>query len=239
MSQTFDPEAPLSLAIRGALGALANRHSHQVIGLEHVPDGPCLLVVNHSLATYDIALLMLRIWERTGRLPRALGDRRLFDIPAAARLSRFFGAVKAGHRSADNLLEAGNIVLVAPGGMREAIRSSESRYHVRWRTRQGFVKLAMRMQVPLVLAACPRADDLYTIRRSMVTRVAYDMLHLPVPVFHGNRFSLLPRSVRLVHRLAPAMQPPVLDPDDEEQVGRFHSQVVAAMEQLMEQALAD
>lgn len=234
----FEQDAPVSLAVRAALGALARRHDHRVIGLENIPAGPCLLVVNHSLATYDILLLMLRCWEDLGRIPRGLGDKRIFEIPWTSRFASYFGGVRAAHRAADQLLDAGCIVLVAPGGMKEAIRPSERRYQLRWRGRRGFVKLALRKRVPIVLAACPRADDLYTVYRSGITNAVYRRLHIPVPLFKGDGWSLLPRSVKLVHRIGEPIQPPDEDPDDEAAVDAFHTLLTERMNELMEQTLA-
>ena len=49
-------------------------HRFSTKGMEHVPrSGGCLMVVHHSLATYDGFLLGLDIWDRTGRLGRGLG----------------------------------------------------------------------------------------------------------------------------------------------------------------------
>ena len=56
-------------------------HEHEVKGMGHIPqDGAALLVVNHSLATYDIGLLFAAIYESTGRIVRPLADNLFFKI---------------------------------------------------------------------------------------------------------------------------------------------------------------
>lgn len=240
----LDYESPLALAARAVLGALARRHDHRVVGMDNIPEGRCLLVVNHSLATYDVFLLMLAVWQARGRLPRGLGDRRLFQLPWSARAATFFGSVEASHEGADLLLDSDLLVLVAPGGMYEAIRSSEERYQLRWAERKGFVRLAIRTQTPIVLAACPRADDLFTVYRSSFTDRLYEALHLPIPLFKGQGWSLLPEAVKLTHHLGtPIAPPPVPDdlegPELEALVESFHAEVTARMEALMATALED
>jgi 1-acyl-sn-glycerol-3-phosphate acyltransferase len=233
----FDPDGPAALGIRAALKWLAARHQHRACGVENIPAGPCLLVVNHSLATYDIGLLMLAVWDMHHRLPRSLGDKRLFHLPWAARAAQYMGAQVASPTAGEELLADGRIVLVAPGGMKEAIRPSDERYRLRWADRKGFVRLALSAQVPIVLAACPRADDLYRVYRSGLTDAIYDLIHLPVPLFKGRGWSLLPDPVQLVHLVDEPIVPPDVGPDDQDALHTFHAHVVERMEALMERAL--
>ena len=57
-------------------------HRYETIGVDHIPKkGRALLIVNHSLATYDGFLLGLEIFDNIGRLPQGLGDDMLFRFP--------------------------------------------------------------------------------------------------------------------------------------------------------------
>lgn len=241
LPEGFDPHGPLAQVAQTVLDGLRRRHQYDVVGAELLPrSGPCLLVVNHSLATYDILLLGQTLLERTGRLPRALGDKRLFQVPGLRQLVSYFGAVKASHDAADQLLAEGRVVIVAPGGMSEALRSSEQRYQVAWEQRKGFIELAVRAQSPIVLAACPRADDLYDVDDSEVTRSFYERWHVPLPFLRGEGGGLLPRAVKLRHYLSAPIAPPALPEraDPAPLVDAHHSEVVARMNALMQEALA-
>ena len=100
----------------------------------------------------------------------------------------------ASHGAGEQLLEQGLLVVVAPGGMKEALRPREERYQVKWSDRKGFVRLALRTGAPLVMAACPKADDLYDVVDSDLTRRIYDQFHLPIPMLRGEGpGGLLPR----------------------------------------------
>jgi len=215
--------------------ALARYHRHEVIGLHHVPaHGRALLVVNHSLATYDGALLGLAIHDATGRLPMGLGDNLIFRTPGLRRVASRVGIVPARPETGERLLEDERLVAVAPGGMREALRPSHERYRVRWARRKGFVRLALRLQTPVILAACPAADDLYTVYEAVWTKLAYKHLKVPLPLVRGLGPTAIPRPVKLTHYIAPPLVPPPLyEPRLEGQVDALHARFVATMQALL------
>ncbi len=103
---------------------------------------------------------------------------------------------------ATRLLQAGEIVVIAPGGMREAMRGPQEKYRVSWESRDGFVRLALRAQVPIVLAACPRADDIYSVISLPFSRWAYRRLHVPAQIPVGRWMTPIPRPVCLRHPLS-------------------------------------
>jgi 1-acyl-sn-glycerol-3-phosphate acyltransferase len=215
------------------LEGMAIYHGHRAHGLHHIPDSGCLVVVNHSLATYDVGLLVLRIYQQTGRLPRGLGDRAIFQTPGLAKFADMIGIVQGSPEVAEQLLRNGEIVVVAPGGMREALRPSSQAYELSWLGRKGFVKLAVNAQVPIILAACPKADDIYTVYDNPVTRAIYQRYRIPVPLLRGIGLSAIPRPVRLVHWLSKPMQPPTGEIDDE-LLDRFYAELTEKMEVMMQ-----
>ena len=220
----------------GPLNWLGRYHRHSVEGIEHMPsDGRVLLAVHHSLATYDAVLLAKAIIDKTGRIPSTLGDNRIFQTPGVRRWARRAGVVPASHEHAEELLRRGQLVFVAPGGMREALRPSTERYRVRWDQRKGFVKLAIRTGTPIVLATCPAADDIYSVYETDFTKVAYKQFKMPIPLIRGFGLSLMPRPVRLTHYLSEPLVPPQANDDVmEEAVADFHAKIVARMNRLMD-----
>ena len=92
---------------RKMLEGMARYHRHRVHGLEHVPaEGPALFAVNHSLATYDVGLLVLAVYKRTGRIMRGLGDRSLFTTPGLRDLVPRLRCIEAT-RASDVRLQNG------------------------------------------------------------------------------------------------------------------------------------
>ena len=58
-----------------SLKGLKLYHRYSVHGLENIPaKGPCMIVCNHSLITYDILMLMSEIVENYERYPFCLVD---------------------------------------------------------------------------------------------------------------------------------------------------------------------
>ncbi len=217
------------------LRPLERYHRFRCVGLEHVPrTGPCLWAASHSLATYDGFLTGMAIVDATGRIPRGLGDRRIFQVPGLGGFAERIGLVEASPTAGEELLAAGELVGVAPGGMWESLRPRQERYRVRWGDRRGFIRLALRTQAPLMLSAVPRADEIYTVYGSRLTDRAYQRLHLPLPLARGLGPTALPRPVPLVGFIAPPIQPPPLDPAHEaEQVEEMFQQARRTMLELL------
>lgn len=222
---------------RGAalLRPLMAWHRFEVRGMEHVPrSGPCLWVAHHTLATYDGFLLGLRVWQETGRITRALGDKRIFQVPWLRTRARRIGIVPASPDAGEELLRQGELVGVAPGGMWEALRPSTERYRTRWEERKGFCRLALRTGAPMMFSASPRGDELFTVYPSRLTDLAYQRLHVPLPLVRGLGPTLVPRPVHLVAWISPLLRPPPHDPAcEEEQVEELHARASAVMAELL------
>ena len=234
----FEPAGDIALDLfRPLIERIQRYHRHEVVGLERIPSqGGVLLAMNHSLATYDAALLGKEIIDN-GRVPSILGDDLIFRTPGLRRWARMLGIVPASPRYGEDLLNRGRLVLVAPGGMREALRPSEERYNVRWDRRKGFIRLALRTQSPIVLAACPDADRLYHVYGNDVTKRIYKDFRMPMPLIRGWGPSLIPRPVRLVHLLSePLAMEPIDETRFEEQVDDTHSTILNRMTALMSEA---
>ena len=230
----LDRLAPLFQAIR-------RYHKHDVIGMEHVPaKGAALLVHNHTLSTYDNLLLGAAIYLAMGRLVHGLGDRLMFQIPLLAGFMRRIGFVEANMAAATRFLQQGNLVGVTPGGMREALKPSRRRYELLWDDRKGFARLSILSRAPVVLAANPRGDEIFTVLESPITNLGYRYLKLPMPVAYGRAFTPIPRPIALTHVLAPAITPPNIDeqaPGFERELDDYHRFLILRMQQLMRTAL--
>ena len=216
-------------------------HRHKVFGMDNIPTkGRCLLVVNHSFATYDNALLSRKVNLDTGRVVRSLADKSLFYVPSVGRAISKTGAVPGSPKVAEFLLkDKEQLVLVAPGGMREALRPSSKKYQILWESRKGFVRLAIKTQTPIILSCCPNADDLYTVYENTITKLIYRKFKLPVTAIRGLGFSLVPRPVRLTHYLSEPQFPPQVESDDNEAIDAlvddWHAELTNKMNQMLEE----
>lgn len=209
---------------------LAQYHRYEIHGLDRIPSrGRAIVVLNHSFATYDAILFGAAVVKRVRRDVVGLADRQLFRYPRIAAWLHRLGLIEASPAVADAALGEGRLVFVAPGGMREALRPATQRRRVLWHKRRGFVDLAVRTRSPVILAACPAADDLFDVHPTFLTKLLYRLAHLPFAIVRGWGPTLLPRPVKLVHTVSKPMRPPRGDGA----VERFHARLTRRMSEML------
>lgn len=123
-------------------------------GLEHLPDGPFLLVANHSagIAVAELgSFFTLWLNEFADRKPLAGFTLPLsFRTYPLNRLLRAGGAIPSTYAAAAETLAAGVPVLVFPGGDYEALRPVWQANRVDFGGRTGFLRVAADAGVPIV-----------------------------------------------------------------------------------------
>lgn len=147
------------------------------LGLEKVPrEGPILFVGNHTVfGVLDAPMLFMSIYEETGRLTRALGDHLHFGLPLWRDVLLGFGAVDGTRENCARLFQAGEPVLVFPGGGREVMKRKGEKYKLVWKERIGFARMAIEHGVPIVPFASVGVEDMFEIVSD-----AEDILRSPV-----------------------------------------------------------
>jgi 1-acyl-sn-glycerol-3-phosphate acyltransferase len=125
-----------------------------VRGLGNIPEeGPVLLVGNHSggNVTPDTGVFILAFSTYFGveRRFHQLAHNLVASMPGLGFL-RKFGTVAASPENADQALRSGAALLVYPGGDHEVHRPSWEGNTVNFAGRQGFVRLALEHDVPIV-----------------------------------------------------------------------------------------
>ncbi len=126
----------------------------EVEGIADVPTGPVLMVGNHNAGSSFLELFGLGArWymERGFDEPLyGLSHDVIVKLPWLKRVLVRAGAIRASHEDAGRALGEGAKVLVFPGGNSEAFRPYRRRYEVDFAGHKGFVRLALRAQVPIV-----------------------------------------------------------------------------------------
>jgi 1-acyl-sn-glycerol-3-phosphate acyltransferase len=130
-------------------------HRADVRGLANIPDeGPVLLVGNHSGGNSppDTLVFTLAFTSYFGaeRPFYQLAHNLVVASPGLGGFLRKFGTVPASQANAERALAGGAAVLVYPGGDWEVHRPSWRSGEVDFGGRMGFVRLALRMGVPIV-----------------------------------------------------------------------------------------
>ncbi len=194
----FNPET--ARRFYAGLGRLAQHLDVRVEGLEHIPPGRALIVANHSFG-WDVLFVMAAIHNQLGRPVWALGEHLWWKFPYVRRLAAAVGTVDGTPENVAALLDHDELVLVQPGGLREALKPRELRYRLLWGKRQGFVRAAIASQAPILPLAAVGGDELFSLLGNAYQR-GERWLHrrgvpiplpsriLPIPHFVPWRFSV-------------------------------------------------
>lgn len=142
------------------LQRVARKLAIEVEGVERLPAGRALLVANHAFG-WDVAFAIGAIREATGRQVFVLGEHLWWKVPLLRKLAASVGTVDGTPENVDRLLEADQLVLVLPGGLREAMKPASLRYRLLWGDRYGFVRAAIRNEAPMVPLAAIGADEVF------------------------------------------------------------------------------
>jgi 1-acyl-sn-glycerol-3-phosphate acyltransferase len=153
----------------GVAEALARYHRLRVEGTP--PAGPCIYVALHGAGYFVLDLVIagyalawrdffrnageripLRIVAAESKIEKAL--------PGLPTVKRHFGIIDTSEASCLAALEAGEQLLVTPGGMREA-QPARDFYRLKWDGRYGFVRLALKTGAPIVPLAVVGGAEAY------------------------------------------------------------------------------
>jgi 1-acyl-sn-glycerol-3-phosphate acyltransferase len=195
----------------------------------HIPaQGRTLIVGNHGLMGIDSWAMYPLVFRHTGRFPRGLAEKVLFDLPGLSRLVPKIGAVPGTQDNARAMLQQEELVLVYPGGVVDSFKGPEQRYKLQWRDRLGFVRLAMATQTPIVPVMAAGIDHAfqYLFREKVLFRnlIGGGKSRYDFPVSMG--LGPFPLPVKFLFRAAaPILPPPAEALADEAVVRAFHHQV--------------
>jgi 1-acyl-sn-glycerol-3-phosphate acyltransferase len=128
----------------------------EVSGLDRVPDGKALVVINHNAGITFAEILGFGarfVMERgVDDAIYGLGHDGILAVPLLKNFLIKAGGVRASHGHGDKVLAAGRKILVAPGGNREAYRPFKDRHRIEFGGRTGFLRLALRHGAPIAPA---------------------------------------------------------------------------------------
>lgn len=141
-------------------------------GAENVdPARPALFVGNHAIfGVVDSPLFVTELYRHTGVYPRSLGDHVHFRTPVWGKTLLKYGAVPGTRDNCRALMDAGQFVLVFPGGAREVAKRQGEQHRLVWKQRTGFARMAIEHGYDILPFASVGCD------------VSYDIL------FDGNDF---------------------------------------------------
>ncbi|MDE0951928.1 MAG: lysophospholipid acyltransferase family protein [Halioglobus sp.] len=154
-------KVPSTLEIEIAYRAVKGLFNPMVLGMENIPDRPCLFVGNHSLFALDGVVIMPVLLKKLRRFPRSMGDKFLFSNQLSADILIRNGAVMGHPQVCSALMNDGQDLLVFPGGAHESVKPASELYELQWKERYGFVKLAASHGYPIMPFGLVGPDEFY------------------------------------------------------------------------------
>ena len=126
----------------------------EVQGAENLSDEACLITATHNggMATPDAYGLAVAFWRRFGLETPAFGlmHKAAFSIPLMGPFLVKMGAVHASRENARIVLRSNFPIVLCPGGDMDALKPYSQRHKITFGDRQGFVRMAISEQVPII-----------------------------------------------------------------------------------------
>jgi len=129
-----------------------------ILGLDAVPlaqrNRPVLLVGNHQTLSPDLPFMIQEFIQQRGVLVRGLAHPAVMVGQSGgtgiANTFSSFGAVQVNGKNFYKLLAAGEMILLFPGGLREAQKLKNEEYRLFWPSKPEFIRMAVRHGATIV-----------------------------------------------------------------------------------------
>ncbi|XP_070555922.1 DGAT1/2-independent enzyme synthesizing storage lipids-like isoform X2 [Ptychodera flava] len=163
-------------------------HGYEIIGLEKIPDeGPAVLIYYHGAIPIDAYYVIAKLVLYKRRMPHCIGDKFLFKVPGLKLLLQVVCVTPGSVEECVKVLKNDNIIILSPGGVREA-QFSDEYYEIMWNNRCGFAKCAIEAKapiIPLFTQNCREAFRTLSIGRRFFQKV-YEKIRFPCAPIYGG-----------------------------------------------------
>ncbi|XP_077991536.1 DGAT1/2-independent enzyme synthesizing storage lipids-like [Glandiceps talaboti] len=163
-------------------------HGYEIIGLDKIPsEGPAVLIYYHGAIPIDAYYIIAKLCLYKKRMARCIGDKFLFKLPGFKLLLECVCVTPGSVDECVKVLKAGNMLLLSPGGVREA-QFSDEYYEIIWNKRCGFARCAIEAQVPIIPLFTQNIRESFrtlSIGRSYFKKL-YEKTRLPLAPIYGG-----------------------------------------------------
>nr|XP_028594369.1 transmembrane protein 68-like [Podarcis muralis] len=160
-------------------------HGYEVIGLEHLPKGPGIVIFHHSIWLRGYCFFVCKAYEEKGRLCHSVIDHFLYKLPGPKMFCDVLFLRDFKKSECVEILKKGHLLGVAPGGGREANFSND--YSLIWGNHTGFAQLALEAKVPIIPIFTQNDSEAFrTFGKIRLARWVYEKTRcLLLPVYGG------------------------------------------------------
>lgn len=172
-----------------------------VEGVERVPEGPCVLVANHTgWAGLDFVNLYLTVYEATGRVPRIAAHPTYFQARWLREFTERFGAYEVSVATSTKILDEKGIVTFFPEAEEGNFKPVWKRYQLQ-EFKTGFARVALASLAPVVPVVIVGGEDASPSLGKL--HVKHDLGVVPIPL----PLSLLPLPAKWRIAFLPPVDP--------------------------------
>ncbi|XP_033011113.1 transmembrane protein 68-like isoform X2 [Lacerta agilis] len=156
-------------------------NGYEVIGMEHLPKGPGVIIFYHSVTTTEYNFLVAKLFKQQRQCYSVI-DHALYRIPGLRTFCDVIGLKDFSKDECVEILKKGHFLGLAPGGGREANFSND--YNIMWGKRTGFARIALEAKVPIIPIFTQNCCEIFrNIGKTRLTRWLYEktrLLYLPI-----------------------------------------------------------
>ncbi|CAK5050933.1 unnamed protein product [Meloidogyne enterolobii] len=164
-------------------------HGYEITGLENLPEeGPALIVTYHGTLPLDLYYVISKGILFKKRTIHCVADKFVFKIPGWGKMCKVFGMTPGTVDDCIKTLKDGHLLIIAPGGVREALFSNPVNYETIWGNRLGFAKVVIGADVPVIPMFTENCRDAFRTPRwgRRLFRPLYEKTRLPLcPIYGG------------------------------------------------------
>ncbi|XP_061454903.1 monoacylglycerol/Diacylglycerol O-acyltransferase-like isoform X2 [Rhineura floridana] len=160
-------------------------HGYEVIGMEHLPEGPVLIVYYHGATVFDYAFLVAKLFKEMGRMCYSVVDHKMYQLPGLKLCLDVLYCKNYNKAECVEILKKGGLLGISPGGNREGNFSDD--YSIMWNNRKGFAQVALEARVPIIPIFTQNLREGYrTIGKTRLGRWLYEKTRLVIlPIYGG------------------------------------------------------
>lgn len=163
-------------------------HGYEILGMENIPkSGAVLVIFYHAAFPLDQLYFISRVYFEKQRAIWSVVDKFFNDTPNSKAFLEFLNLIPGDFVQCERRLKDGEILLIAPGGVYEALFSDDN-YKVLWQERLGFAKLALATDVKIVPVFTRNAREAWVVMKTFGSfwKMIYEKTRLPIiPVYGG------------------------------------------------------
>ncbi|XP_066480513.1 DGAT1/2-independent enzyme synthesizing storage lipids-like [Tiliqua scincoides] len=161
-------------------------HEYEVIGMEHLPEGPGLIIYYHGIVPFDYIYFVATLYRQKRRTCYSLTERLLSWMPGIQLFVELVGCGARNKAQCVELLKRGELLGIAPGGLREQ-NFSDDNYTLVWGKRVGFAQVALEAKAPIIPMFTQNIrEGYYTFGNTWLTRWLYERTRCLILPIYGE-----------------------------------------------------